>query len=43
MNVVGRDIKFPKPFKSNIIIYNNFKKKFLSNIKKIENKINEKL
>jgi adenylylsulfate kinase-like enzyme len=43
INVVGRDIKFPKPFKSDIIIYNSFKKKILSKIKKIENKINEKL
>ena len=43
INVVGKDIKFPRPFKSDIIIYNNFKEKFLFNVKKIENKINAKI
>jgi len=39
-NVVGKDIKFPKPHKSNIIIKNNFDNNFLINIKEIINKIN---
>lgn len=42
-NVVGRDIPFPEPYKSNIIIKNDFKKTFLKNIKKIENKIYAKI
>ena len=44
LNVVGKDIKFPEPFKSNIVIKNQFnKKKSLINLKKILNKINDKL
>ena len=39
LNVVGKDIKFPIPFKSDLIIFNNFKSEFLKNVKKIENKI----
>ena len=35
-NVVGKDIKFPKPYKSNLIIKNDFDKNFLKQIKKIE-------
>ena len=42
-NVVGKDIPFPKPYKSNAIIKNDFKKTFLNNIKKIENKIYAKI
>mgnify|MGYP001242709268 FL=1 len=42
-NVVGKDIPFPEPYKSNLIIKNNFKKTFLNNIKKIENKIYAKI
>ena len=39
LNVVGKDIKFPIPIKSDLIIFNNFKSEFLKNVKKIENKI----
>jgi len=42
-NVVGKDIPFPEPYKSNVIIKNDFKKTFLNNIKKIENKIYAKI
>ena len=35
-NVVGKDLKFPKPFKSDIILKNNFNKTFEKNITKIE-------
>jgi adenylylsulfate kinase-like enzyme len=42
-NVVGQDLKFPKPYKSDFIINNNFDKKFLKNTKKIVNKIYEKI
>ena len=38
-NVVGKDIPFPKPYKSNVVIINNFKKTFLKKLDKIENKI----
>ena len=43
INVVGEDIKFPKPYRSNIIIQNKFDGRFLINAKKIINKINAKL
>ena len=39
INVVGKDIKFPTPFNSDLVIFNNFKNKFLKNVKKIENKV----
>jgi len=42
-NVVGKDLKFPKPYKSHIEITNYFNNNFLKNIKKIEKKIYEKL
>ena len=34
-NVVGKDIKFPKPYKSNLIIKNKFDKSYKKNIKRI--------
>ena len=34
-NVVGRDIKFPKPYKSDLVIKNLFDKSYKKNIKKI--------
>tara|TARA_A100001015_G_scaffold313836_1_gene421976 strand:+ start:212 stop:703 length:492 start_codon:yes stop_codon:yes gene_type:complete len=40
-NVVGKDIIFPKPYKSDLIIENNFRKQD-QNIKNILNLINEK-
>ncbi len=42
-NVVGRDILFPMPYKSDITIKNNFNKLFKQNLKKIYKIINEKL
>tara|TARA_B100000902_G_C27104867_1_gene810609 strand:- start:209 stop:703 length:495 start_codon:yes stop_codon:yes gene_type:complete len=42
-NVVGNDIKFPRPYRSNIIIKNRFNNNFLMNSKKIIKKINDKL
>lgn len=42
-NVVGKDIKFPTPYRSDIIIKNNFDKRYLKNIKKINKLIDEKL
>ena len=42
-NVVGKDIIFPKPYKSDLIIKNSFNKKFLKNLKNILGKINEKI
>ena len=42
-NVVGVDLKFPKPYKSNLIISNEFNNKFLKNIKKIKKLIYEKI
>ena len=42
-NVVGRDILFPMPYKSDITIKNNFNKLFKQNLKKINKIINEKL
>ena len=42
-NVVGKDIEFPNPYKSDLIIKNNFKKIFLKNIKKIEKLVYEKI
>lgn len=34
-NVVGEDIEFPKPYKSNLIIKNKFDQSYKKNIKKI--------
>jgi adenylylsulfate kinase-like enzyme len=42
-NVVGKDIKFPRPYRSNIIIKNKFDNNFLINSIKIIKKINDKL
>ena len=42
-NVVGRDILFPMPYKSDITIKNNFNKLFKQNLKKIYKIINKKL
>ncbi|WP_415284856.1 adenylyl-sulfate kinase [Candidatus Pelagibacter sp. Uisw_130] len=42
-NVVGRDILFPIPYKSDIVIKNNFNTLFKKNLKKIYTKLNEKL
>lgn len=41
-NIVGKDIKFPIPLNSDLIIKNDFDKKFLENIKKIEKIIYDK-
>lgn len=42
-NIVGIDIDFPKPYKSDIIITNNFKYSFLKKNIKIIKRINERL
>ena len=42
-NKRGKDIKFPTPIKSDLIIKNDFNYKFLENISKIENFIYEKI
>lgn len=42
-NVVGKDINFPKPVNSDLVIKNNFNKKYLKNMPKILNLIYEKL
>ena len=41
--VVGKDISFPEPFKSDFIITNTFKPIFLIKAEKIIKKINEKI
>jgi adenylylsulfate kinase-like enzyme len=41
-DIVGTDIKFPKPYKSDIIIKNNFLDTYEGNIKKIMKLINDK-
>ena len=41
-NVVGNNIKFPEPYKSDIIVKNNFTKDFKKEIKKIVTIINKK-
>ncbi len=40
-NVVGRKIKFPKPYKSDLIVKNNFSSYPLKKIDQIMNKIND--
>ena len=40
-NIVGEDIKFPVPYKSDLVIKNDFTIKFLKNVKLIEKKIYE--
>lgn len=42
-NVVGKDIIFPNPYKSDLIIKNNFNKKFIKNLKIIEKSIYARL
>ena len=42
-NVVGKNIKFPRPYRSNIIIKNKFNHEFLKKAEKILDKINAKL
>jgi len=42
-NVIGKDLKFPIPYKSDIKIKNNFDQSYLRNLKKITKIINEKL
>lgn len=42
-NVVGKDIKFPYPYNSDMVITNKFNSKFILNINKIIKKIYEKL
>ena len=41
--VVGKDILFPKPYKSDLIIKNKFDKSFKKNLKNILKYINEKI
>ena len=41
--VVGKDLSFPKPYKSDITITNNFSKSFNIKSKKIYKKIYEKI
>jgi adenylylsulfate kinase-like enzyme len=43
INVVGKHIKFPNPYKSDAVLINKFDNKFLKKVKKMVNKINEKL
>jgi len=38
-NVVGKDLKFPTPYKSDMILKNNFNNEYKKNIKKIVNEI----
>ena len=42
-DVVGKDIVYPKPYKSDMTIFNDFTNRFLLNSKKIISKIYEKL
>lgn len=42
-NVVGKDISFPTPYRSNITLNNNFNKSFLKNLDIIKNKIYKNL
>lgn len=42
-NVVGKDIKFLKPYKSHFTLTNKFDKNFLTDIEKIEKRIYENL
>lgn len=40
-NIVGKDIKFLRPYKSNLVINNNFKDNYKKNLNKIIKMINE--
>ena len=42
-NVVGKDLKFPKPYKTDVLLENNFDKEFEKKILKIEILIKKKL
>lgn len=42
-NVVGKHIKFPYPYRSDVILRNYFNKKFFKDVKKIKEKIYAKL
>lgn len=42
-SVVGKEIKFPTPYRSDITIINNFDNSYKKNIKLIINRLNEKL
>ena len=42
INVVGKDLKFPKPYKSDITIKNKFDLSYKKDIVKIIKKINDK-
>lgn len=42
-NVVGKDLKFPKPYKTNLKIKNNFDKKFQKEVTKAYSLIKQKL
>ena len=42
-DVVGKDIPFPKPYRSNLIIKNNFNKSFLKNLKTIKDTVCAKI
>ena len=42
-NVVGADIKFPTPYKSDLKIKNNFNKNYLKNVRTIKRIINERI
>jgi len=42
-NVVGKDIKFPTPYKSDFVIKNEFDASLFVNIKKIADKINAQI
>ena len=41
--MIGKDLKFPIPYKSDIKIKNNFDQIYLINLKKLTKIINEKL
>ena len=43
VNVVGKDLKFPKPYKSDVNLKNNFDQKFEKKISKIETLIKKRL
>jgi len=43
VNVVGKDLKFPKPYKSDVNLKNNFDQKFEKKISKIEILIKKRL
>ena len=42
-NVVGKDLKFPKPYKSDLLLKNNFDKEFEKKISKVEILVKKKI